>query len=412
MAPRHSLAWTVRAPACRTVWRRRGSRSQGRPEDWERRTRGGSRRIVTTTWARASTFLYPADAPVPEISRASGAPLLLVTTHPTSVSSQLIPSAQLTYIRQDVPGAPSAEALAQVVVTVLRDPPRVRLSPSSGRPWDLDPHLLHRVTHAGALTVQVKLRRGAKASLHGEDWTGWQDPWRSWLAEGEAGGTNIALQFPETQRDDARQITNILGAAIPDSVEKRSFATTTHPLNRTRRSGAAGPAVHDRGRGAQSHAVRRSRGPPGDRGIGPGEDPPQAPALSGDTQGTQRSPPGPPVPAPPPEDQSGSGLDSPRAGPGSPEPPPSPGSLAPGGMGPRGDPGVGPVGDLLQPASAAGSPGGGQDRGPPQADPGALGSPLTPNLPAGRQSGSPRTPASPPTPPPQAAELPQGVPRT
>ena len=63
-------------------------------------------------WPRASTFLYPADAPVPETSRASGAPLLLVTTHPTSMSSQPIPSAQLTYIRQDVPGAPSAEALA------------------------------------------------------------------------------------------------------------------------------------------------------------------------------------------------------------------------------------------------------------------------------------------------------------
>ena len=48
---------------------------------------------VGVEWPRASTLVYPADAAVPEVSRASGDPLLLVTTHPTNVSSQLIPSA-------------------------------------------------------------------------------------------------------------------------------------------------------------------------------------------------------------------------------------------------------------------------------------------------------------------------------
>ena len=102
----------------------------------------------------------------------------------------------------------------------------------------------------------------------------------------------------------------------------------------------------------------------------PGGDPSQGPALSGDTLEIKRYPPGPPESVPPPEDRSGSDLDSPRAGPGSPKPPPSPGSLVPWGMGPRVGPGGGPVEDPLQPASAAGSPGGGQDRGPPQAEPG------------------------------------------
>ena len=52
-------------------------------------------------WPRALTLLYPADALVPEVSRDSGNPVLLVTTHPTNVSTQHIPSAQLTYITAD-----------------------------------------------------------------------------------------------------------------------------------------------------------------------------------------------------------------------------------------------------------------------------------------------------------------------
>ena len=95
--------------------------------------------------------------------------MLLVTTHPTNVSAQLIPCAQLTYVRADTPAASSAKALVQVVVMILHDPPRVRLSPSSGRPWDLEPRLLHTVRHGGALSVHAKLCRGAKASLYEGD---------------------------------------------------------------------------------------------------------------------------------------------------------------------------------------------------------------------------------------------------
>ena len=57
------------------------------------------------SWPRASTFLYPADAPMPEVTRDSADPMLLVTTHPTSVATQLIPSAQLTYINADTRAA-------------------------------------------------------------------------------------------------------------------------------------------------------------------------------------------------------------------------------------------------------------------------------------------------------------------
>ena len=361
---------------------------------------------VGVEWPRASTLVYPADAAVPEVSRVSGDPLLLVTTHPTNVSSQLIPSAQLTYVRRDTPGAHSADPLAQVVVTILRNPPRVRLSPSSGRSWDLDPRLLHKVAHAGALTVQVKLSRGVKRSLCEEDWAGWQDPWRSWLAEGDPGGTSIALQFPGTQREDSLRAAVILGAAIPDSVEKRSFVVTTHPSNRKRRSEAEAPEVHDRRRGVHSRAVSRGRGPPGDPGEGPGDPPPQAPTLSGNTQGT---PPEPLAPAPPPEGQSGPVW----AGPRPPGPPPLPVFSTPEAMDPHGDLADPP--DPRRdpgPVSEAGSPGGGRDRSPPQAEPGTQDGPLTPNLPATRRPVPPQTPASHPTPSPQAAELPPGAPRT
>ena len=151
-------------------------------------------------WPKASTLLYPTDAPVPEISRASGNRVLLVATHPTNVSTQLIPSAQLTYIWADTRTPSSAKVLATVVVTVLHDPLRVRLSPSSGLPWDLDPRLPHTVRHGGALSVHAKLCWGAKASLYGRDWEGWQDPWRSWRAGGGPVGTTITLQFPQRQR--------------------------------------------------------------------------------------------------------------------------------------------------------------------------------------------------------------------
>ena len=44
-------------------------------------------------WPRASTLPYPADAPTPEISRDSVDSLVLVTTHPTNLATQAIPSA-------------------------------------------------------------------------------------------------------------------------------------------------------------------------------------------------------------------------------------------------------------------------------------------------------------------------------
>ena len=189
--------------------------------------------------------------------------MLLVTTHPTNVSTQLIPSAQLTYITADTPTASTAEALAQVVVTVLQDPPRVRLSPSSGLPWDLDPRLLHMVRHGGALSVHVKLCRAIKASLYEREWEGWQEPWRSWLAGGDPVGTAITLQFPQNQQDQAIQVCRILGASIPDAVEKRSYVTTVHPLNRRRRSGAPQPAGDHPSGEDQSGLARREQGPQG-----------------------------------------------------------------------------------------------------------------------------------------------------
>ena len=106
---------------------------------------------------------------MPEVSRDSADPMLMATTHPTNVATQLIPSAQLTYINADTP---RAEALAQVVVSVLQSPTRVRLTPSSGRPWDLDPRLFHTVRHAGALSVRIKLCRAAKTTLYERDWEG------------------------------------------------------------------------------------------------------------------------------------------------------------------------------------------------------------------------------------------------
>ena len=61
--------------------------------------------------------------------------MVLVTTHPTSVATQHIPTAQLTSVSADTL---AKEPLAQVVATVSADPDVIWLMPSSGQPWDLD----------------------------------------------------------------------------------------------------------------------------------------------------------------------------------------------------------------------------------------------------------------------------------
>ena len=96
--------------------------------------------------------------------------------------------------------------------------------------------------------------------------------------------TTFAQQFPHPQRDQSQQVTEILGAGIPDSVEKRSYATTTHPLNRTRRSGTARSAGPCPGGEVRSGPVQRDRSSPGDPMGGLREDPPQ-PAPTHGTPG-------------------------------------------------------------------------------------------------------------------------------
>ena len=92
-----------------------------------------------------------------------------MTTHPTSAATQHIPTAQLTYVSADTP---AKEPIAQAVAAVSVDPDVVRLTPSSGRPWDLDPRTFRTVKYAGALTVHARLNRGVKASLLARDWMG------------------------------------------------------------------------------------------------------------------------------------------------------------------------------------------------------------------------------------------------
>ena len=175
-----------------------------------------------------------------------------------------------------------------MVVTVLRDPPRVRLSPSSGPPWDLDPRLLHMVRHGGALSVHAKLCWAARASPHGTDWEGWQEPWRSWLAGGGPVGTAITLQFPQNQQAQSVQVCRILGAGIPDAVEKRSCVATSRPLNRRRRTGAPQPAGDNPREEDQLGPARRERGPQVGATGGLQESPPPA-SRTLETPGGQRA---------------------------------------------------------------------------------------------------------------------------
>ena len=65
---------------------------------------------------------------------------------------------------------------------------------------------------------------------------GCHDSSRSWLAEGDPVGTGFVLQFPSERQDQAVRFCEVLGAGIADSVEKRSYRSSLHPLNRLRRT--------------------------------------------------------------------------------------------------------------------------------------------------------------------------------